>query len=1083
MFNTKLTFMKHFTKFALMLILGMGLAHSAVAQIVGGGIKDAQGQPVIGASVTVDGTTLGVTSDVNGRFELNVPNAKKAVLTVSFIGYATQSIPVNGRTQIEVVLEEDTLALDDVVVIGYGTVKRRDLTGSVASVTGDKLAANPVSNVAEALQGQLPGVSVTSQDGRPGASMSIRVRGGNSITQSNEPLLIVDGTQVSSIDDIPADNIESIDVLKDAASTAIYGARGANGVILITTKSGKKDSKTTVRYNMYYQVKEKPETLETLDAYDYVLYTWSQAYETGDSYADNVAKYFGLGPNYGNHLQDYHNVKAHNWSEEVLGTSGQWNHDISVSAGTDKTQYYASVNYLNDDGALMKSGFRRWNANFKISQKLAKTLTFDVDLRYADMKIEGSKFDQATLAYRYRPIDEPFGEDSEGLMGQGGQYVTPGKNSVDVLNNYTNQTYRQRLRAMGSLTWQAFKGFTAKTELSLSRNWSQAEYWDAGTLASDNPYNNARLTKGEGYGVRWATTLNYEVQGLGENHNLSFLVGNEVLSSKSNSSRFDGYGYPSSYTIDDAFGMIDTFDNSVKPATFTNKIGTPAHTVSFFARANYSLYGKYLFTGTFRADGSSKFGPNNHWGYFPAGAFAWRISDEGFLENAHDWLDNLKLRISVGTSGADNIDSSLWKSSWKTTTNAAGETIYQPNDMRANPDLKWETTISRNLGVDFSFWNGRLFGSVDAYWNTTKDILMQVPTAAATGYTYQMGNVGQTSNKGVEIALGAALVRKQNFNLNFNATYSYNKNKIDKIKADVNADTSMGWASSAILPKFDYVIREGQPVGLVMGFVSQGFYTPADFDYANGVYTLKPGIPDIDNALVSYQRSGDFPTAAGQVAYPGMPKYRDTDGSGTVDLDDVDIIGRMMPNHTGGFSLSGNWKNLDFSMNFTYQIGGKVYNANAMWSLMGDKDNRLGANRLHYTADAYRIYDVQADGNIGLVTDPDKLNAINANAKYPMAHSQFGPVVSDFLEDASYLRLQNLTIGYSLPKHWLSKIHIEKLRIYFTGSNLFCLTGYSGLDPDINTDPDGVNGFPTPNYDYNAYPKMRTYTFGLNLTF
>lgn len=1083
MFNTKLTFMKHFTKLALLLMLGMGLAQAATAQIVGGGIKDAQGQPVIGASIAVDGTSLGTTSDVNGHFQLNVPNAKTAVLTVSFIGYATQSVPVNGRSHIDIILEEDTQALDDVVVIGYGTVKRRDLTGSVASVTGDKLAANPVSNIAEALQGQLPGVSITSQDGRPGATMSIRVRGGNSITQSNEPLLIVDGTQVSSIDDIPADNIESIDVLKDAASTAIYGARGANGVILITTKSGKKESKTTVRYNMYYQVKEKPETLETLDAYDYVLYTWSQAYETGDSYADNVAKYFGLGPKYGNNLENYHNVKAHNWSKDVLRTSGQWNHDISVSAGTDKTQYFASVNYLNDDGALMKSGFRRWNANFKISQKLAKTLTFDADLRYADMKIEGSKFDQATLAYRYRPIDDPFGEDSEGLMGQGGQYVTSGKNSVDVLKNYTNQTYRQRLRAMGSLTWQAFKGFTAKTELSLSRNWSQAEYWDAGTMASDNTYNNARLTKGEGYGVRWATTLNYEVQGLGENHNLSFLVGNEVLASKSSSSRFDGYGYPSNYTRDDVFGMIDMFDNSVKPATFTNTIGTPAHTVSFFARANYSLYGKYLFTGTFRADGSSKFGPNNHWGYFPAGAFAWRISDEGFLENAHDWLDNLKLRVSVGTSGADNIDSSLWKSSWKTTTNAAGETIYQPNDMRANPDLKWETTISRNLGVDFSFWNGRLFGSIDAYWNTTKDILMQVPTAAATGYTYQMANVGQTSNKGVELALGAALVRKQNFNLNFNATYSYNKNNIDKIKADVNADTSMGWASSAILPKFDYVIREGQPVGLVMGFVSQGFYTPADFDYANGVYTLKPGVPDIDNALVSYQRSGDFPTAPGQTAYPGMPKYRDTDHSGKVELDDVDIIGRMMPNHTGGFSLSGNWKNLDFSMNFTYQIGGQIYNANAMWSLMGDKDNRLGANRLHYAADAYRIYDVQADGSIGLVTDPERLNAINANAKYPMAHSQFGPVVSDFIEDASYLRLQNLTIGYSLPKRWLSKIRIEKLRIYFTGSNLFCLTGYSGLDPDINTSPDGVNGFPTPNYDYNAYPKMRTYTFGLNLTF
>ncbi|MBE6178582.1 MAG: TonB-dependent receptor [Rikenellaceae bacterium] len=1082
--------MKNFSlKFVLTVVLGWSLAFAAEAQTLRGGVKDAKGEPVIGAAVVVAGTSLGTSTGVDGSFTLNVPDAKNNSLVVSYIGMKTQTVPVNGRTEIQVVLEEDATGIEDVVVVGYGTVKRRDLTGSVASVSGEKLAANPVSNVAQALQGQLPGVQVTSQDGRPGASMSIRVRGGGSITQSNDPLFIVDGIQVSDISDIPADNIESIDVLKDAASTAIYGASGANGVILITTKGGQKDQKTTVRYNMYYQIKAKPEILDVMDAYDYVLYTWAQGMETGATYADGVARYFGLGSKYGNHLNDYKNVKSHNYMEDVLRQAYSQSHDISMSTGNEKSQLYATVNYVDDEGSRINSGYRRWGANIKFSHKLAKTLTFDADLRYSDTKLEGTKYDVATSSYKYRPIDEPMGEDNEALMFQGGDGVSLSKNPVDVINNYENITTRQRLRARGGLTWQPIKGLTAKSELSLSRNWSQTEYWDAGTNASDNAYNEARLTKQDGYGVRWATTVNYEVQGLGEDHSLSVLAGNELLASKSNKSEFRGYGYPDGFSKDDAFGMMNMYDDNVKPSSFSNTIGTPDHTTSWFGRVNYGYKGKYLFTATFRADGSSKFAENNQWGYFPAAAVAWRISDEAFMEGARDWLDNLKLRVSYGTSGADNIDSSLWKGTWKTSTNAAGETVYVPGDMQPNPDLKWETTTSRNIGVDFSFWNGRLRGSIDGYWNSTNDILMKVPTDASSGYSFQYRNVAETSNKGIEIALGADIIRKKDFNLSFNMTYSYNKNNIEAIDDKALADAHTNWGSTARFPNYDYVIREGQPVGTVMGFVADGFYTTADFDYANGVYTLKPGVPDVTASIVSYQNfeaAGGMKehVADGQLAYPGMPKFKDIDGNGVLDLSDETIVGEMMANHSGGFSLSGNWKNLDFSAAFTYQIGGKVYNANAMQSLWGNKDNNLGSNHLALTADCYQIYGVDANGDLGLVWDPAQLDAMNKDAKQPMAHSQFALVSSDFIEDASYLRLQNLTVGYTLPKKWTSKVKIEKVRVYFTGSNLFCLSGYSGLDPEVNTNFDaGGDGFPTPNYDYNAYPKTSTYTFGLNVTF
>lgn len=1047
-----------------------------------GVVKDATGEPMIGVNVLVKGTANGSITDLDGKF--TIPDVKSSdVLVVSYIGFLSQEIPVGSQTSFNVILKEDSETLDEVVVIGYGTVKRRDLTGSVASVTGEKLAANPVSNVAEALQGQLPGVSVTAQDGRPGATMSIRVRGGNSITQSNDPLFIVDGVQVSSIDDIPADNIESIDVLKDAASTAIYGARGANGVILVTTKSAK-EGRPVVKYNMYYQIRTTPEVLEGMDAYDYVYNTWAYATAYSDSYGDNVAKYFGLGSKYGNHLEEYRNMSAHNYANDVMQTAGSWNHDLSLSGGNEKTKYYASLNYLDAEGTRINSGFSRWNVNFKISQKINKQLTFDADLRYNEVEIDGAKFDNAS--YRFRPIDTPLGEDSPNLMGQGDSNVDPTFSPINIINNYTTNTKRQRIRARGALTWNIIEGLTARTELSLSRNWTKKKEWNAGNDPGESSYSVAELTQNDGYDVRWATTLNYAVQGLGDNHSLDFLLGNEMLASKSDESYIKGAGYPAGFTMDDAFGMMNMTDSSLGQDQFKNTIDTPSHTLSWFGRVNYSFLGRYLLTATFRADGSSKFAPNHHWGYFPAAAVAWRISDEPFMENTRTWLDNLKLRLSYGTSGSDNIDPSLWRETWQTENiivNGQPTTVYKPGDMMGNEDLKWERTISRNLGIDFGFLKNRIRGSLDVYWNTTKDILMKVPIEASVGYSYQFQNVGQTSNKGVELALGVDLVRSKDFNLTLNATYNFNKNNIDKLSDSALADNHTGWGSSMRVPYYDYIIREGEPVGLIQGFKSLGFYTVDDFTYANGVYTLKPGIPDVQT-IVNYP-SGIKPlTPEGQNAYPGAAKFEDVSGDGVVNGDDATIIGHTMPKHTGGFTLSANYKSIDFSAGFTYQIGGDVYNANAMHSMMGNKDTSFGQNRLEFVKDTYKNYGIDANGDIYLVTDPAELTALNANAKYPNFFSEYGIASSDFIENASYLRLQTLTIGYTFPQKWMQKIKVSNLRIYFTGSNLFHIAGYSGLDPDVSADMEaGEDGFPTPNYDYNAYPKARTFTFGLNLTF
>lgn len=363
---------------------------------------------------------------------------------------------------------------------------------------------------------------------------------------------------------------------------------------------------------------------------------------------------------------------------------------------------------------------------------------------------------------------------------------------------------------------------------------------------------------------------------------------------------------------------------------------------------------------------------------------------------------------------------------------------------------------------------------------------MKVPIDAASGYSYQFQNVGETSNKGIELALGADLVRSNDFNLSFNLTYNYNKNRIEDLMDGVLADTRAmnDWGSSMAIPAYDYIIRKGMPVGTIQGYKSLGYYTIDDFTYADGVYTLKSGVKDMDG-LVNYPADllKGIKRPEGQIAYPGMPKFEDVDGDGTVTVDDKTIIGEAVPQHTGGFTFSGNWKAIDFSMGFTYAIGGKVYNANAMHSMMGNKDNSLGQNRLAFIAETFKYYDVNSSGDLTLVTEPSALAKLNENTKYASFFSEYGIVSSEFIEDASYLRLNTLTVGYTLPKNWMNKIGVQNARVYFTGTNLFCLDGYSGIDPDVNTKVDGKDGFPTPYFDYNSYPKARTYTFGVNLTF
>lgn len=1089
---------KHFSivSFILMILCVQNIM--AQKRTVSGIVTDSKNEPLIGVNVTIkNASTTGTITDIDGKYSLEIPSGN-SVLVFSYIGYSTQEIKVNNQSVVDVVLKDDMQALEEVVVIGYGTVKRRDLTGAVASVQGKDIAANPVSNVSQALQGRLPGVNVISQDGRPGATISVRVRGGGSITQSNEPLYVVDGFPVSNLDDISASDIETIDVLKDASSTAIYGARGANGVILVTTK-GVKEGKISVSYDGYIQMKHAAKTLETLSAQEYILHNWSYAASRGESNKDAVEKYFGLGSKYGNHYADYANATAHDYTNDVLRTASSHSHNVSISGGSDKTKVIFSLGYIDDEGIKINSDYNRFNTSLKFQQKLLNNLIFDFDLRYSEINLNGredvtnGKGSNVSGAYRYRPIDNPLGGVDYSEVASGFSFgvanIDDKHNPIELINDITNRSYDRSLRGSAALSWEIIKGLTARTEFSINRGSSKDTYYENGYTNGDK---RASLTRGISEGLRSVTTFNYN-KTLGDTHDFSILIGNEFINTDSESSKLEGRGYPDRFDYKTTIALIHTATTSYSSI---NTINNPGRTVSFFGRFSYTLKDRYLLTGTFRADGSSKFAPNNRWGYFPAGALAWRVSEEPFMQGTKRWLSNLKLRLSLGTSGSDNIDANLWKETWSSVGSSSNHTpingefssFYRPDGLLANPNLKWETTISRNLGIDFGFINNRLNGSMEIYWNTTKDLLMAVPIDNTTGYTYQFQNFGKTSNKGFELSLNFDIINRKDFRFNIGAIYNYNRNNLDELaNADQYLYTS-NWGSSSLVPKQDFMFEEGKAIGLVRGFVSDGYYTVNDFYYQNGQYILKDGVPDISNALTAtYKHPFNLPE--GQTAFPGAAKFYDTDGNGIVDLDDATCLGEVVARHNGSFQFNIGYKDWDLSSNFTWSAGGKVYNVNAMINASGQEFDGIGAQRASWIADCYKVYNVDDSGNLYAVTNPEELNALNMNAKYHLPYHQSGITSSEWLENGSYLRLSTLTIGYTLPQKYLKKIHIGKVRFYLTGSNLFTVTGYSGIDPEVNATPQGsgtfgnLRIFPTLNMDFGTYPRARTYTFGTNITF
>lgn len=1100
--------MKCFFKVS-MLALVLLLPYVAKAQITGQ-VFDSNNEPVIGATVVEKGNTKNAAiTDFDGNFKINVTAGKKIVIT--YVGMKTQEIAA--RANMKVVMEDNTDQLDELVVIGYTSKARKDLTGSVGSVSGVKLAQVPVTSAAVALQGKISGVQVTTVDGEPGAEVNIRIRGGSSVTQSNEPLYIVDGFQVSSITDIPPSDIASIDVLKDASLTAIYGAKGGNGVVVVTTKSASA-GKVKVTFNGNLNFSHLSKKMDLMNAQEFANYQY-QWHACNGTRSSN-AKFFKS--NFGNpyDLDMYSTLPSHDWQDEVMGeTPLNYSANVTIGGGSDNMKFNASITQSQDKGIIQGSGVRRTNINIKTDIKVNEKFSIQINPKFTYRRSEGAGGTNVGTGgiidvLRYRPtnglrefgyVDPTYADpDEEELF----TYTNP-RNDIEI-NQLIGNTYN--LSTGAALNWKPISGLTLRSEGTIGLRWNdQSRFY--GALTKEGQSNNnqpvAQLTNGKGLNYVWTNTANY-VMNIKDSHNFSFLLGQEIYHTKSRSTYIMNRYFPRSFTAQEAWDNME-FGT---PYQSTSDVSTPDRTASFFGQVNYNYNHKYLASVTFRADGSTKFAPGNQWGYFPSVSGAWVMSEEKFMKDIK-WIEQLKIRAAVGLTGNNHIDNDMWRELYAINPTGGpgfgestpyGEQYYGNNGGAkfTNKNIKWETIITRNLAADITLFNGRLTITPEVYWNTTKDLLYRSDLPSVVGYTTQMQNIGQVTNKGLEFSVSGDILQGKDYVLSANINFGLNKKKIDKLNGtdDVIWDQNDRWKSAYN----DYCMKVGDEVGLIYGFVYDGLYGFDEFyfDPLNNYQAVPWGSSAADNGTskdcapredgyvtVINDISGD--SNSGIATLPGKIKFKDLDGDGRITENDRTVIGNTNPKIQGGIGLSGQWKNLDFNANFTYMLDYDINNATSYMLSSSINNKNKFHNVLSKFSNGWQYNDI--DGSI-TGTKGDILyklyyvdNSVAMYKNHNSGRSLWNPTDvtknithSYFIEDGSFLRCSDITIGYTLPSKFIKKLGISKARFYASATNLFIITNYSGYDPEVDIQTGLTCGM-----DYNRYPRARSFVFGTNITF
>lgn len=1056
----------------------MFLSISMVAQKVpvSGTVSDQTG-PVIGASVIEKGTTNGTMTDNDGHFTLTV--SKGAVIEISSIGYKTQEITVGAQTNFTVTLSEDNEFLDEVVVVGYGSMKKSDLAGASVSMKESDLKGSIISSLDQSLQGRAAGVTAVTTSGAPGSSSSIRVRGQATINANAEPLYVIDGVivqgggntgadfglgdalgngKVSTISPLstinPAD-IVSMEILKDASATAIYGAQGANGVVLITTKHGK-SGEAKFSYDGMVAMSRQAVRLNMMNLREYAQY-YNEMIEEGDIYETNP--YYATPSLLG---------KGTNWQDEIFRTAWQHQHQLSAQGGSDKVQYYVSGSYMDQQGTIIGSNFNRFSVRTNLDAQLKKWLKLGVNATYAitndNLKLADSN--QGLIYYSLTTIPDIPVYDVNGnyssTIREG--YTSPNPVALAMMDEILLKRKKLSGNIYAELT--PIKHITWRTELGFDMGESDANRYKpmidlGGWVRSQNSIS---YQKNSNYFWQLKNYLTYANQW--GKHSVTAMVGQECWESK--------WNYLSGSNTDLPSDEVHNVALATGTPSISSGFGSSAM-ASFFTRETYNYGDRYLGTYTYRYDGSSNFGPKNRWAGFHSVALAWRFSNEKFFEPVKKVIDNGKLRLGWGQTGNSSIGSYAWGAAITRMPSALGMG-FRPSNI-PNTSIRWESQEQYNVGLDLGFFNGRLNLTVDAYYKKSDDMLMsmQLPSYMGTQgngsskLQAPKGNYGSIENKGLEITLDAHPVQLKNFSWDSNFQISFNKNKLLSLSDTENA-TLVGYGQCGDVV---CVSEIGKPLYNFYGYKVEGVYKDLD---------------DIQNSAKPAKYPSDGVFSRGNTVWVGDIKYKDVDENGIIDERDRTDIGSPLPKFTFGWTNTFRYRNLDLSIFLNGSYGNKVMNYN---SLTLTHMNSTWTNQLQSVVSKRARLEpidptiVYADGSKWF-DHIDNVRVKNPGTKIP--HTSINDPndndrISDrYVEDGSFLRIKNITLGYTFPKALLNKAKIENLRVYVNIQNLYTFTKYTGYDPEVGASTQDSSGL-TYGLDNGRYPSPAMYSFGLNITF
>ncbi len=1013
------------------------------------------GEPIIGATIRVKGSpnTAAVT-DLDGNFTIQA--AKGAILQVSYLGYQTKEVTV-GDGPHTITLREDSELLNEVVVVGYGTMKRSDLTGSVTSVGEQALEKSIPTSIDQVLQGRAAGVQIQANTGTPGGSTTIRIRGTNSLNATSQPIFVIDGVIIDSATEDNGDSnplasinpsdIVSMDVLKDASATAIYGSRASNGVIMITTKRGQA-GEATITYDGYIGWQSMPKKLDVMNLREYAEHYNAIADADIKEASSNYVRPDLLGD-------------GTDWQDELYRNAMMTSHNASITGGNDKVTYAFSAGYLQQDGIAIGSSYRRQTLRGNTDAQIKKWLKGGYSFSLSDSKQDVLSNSSSIILTALRSQPSVAVRSPDGTYdGPDDQWMPD--NPVALAEITENYNKKLNFRVNTYLEATLMKGLTFKTELSADYNNNRFYYYmpdyQFGVKVSDT--RTSKWTKTNTKYWSWRNILTYN-NTFGK-HAINAMLGQEMSANHYETQVTSATGFLSNSATDPSAGSND----SSTPVGYQDNTSL----FSYFGRAFYSFDDRYLATFTLRRDGSSKFAKDNRWGWFPSAALAWRASQENFLKD-NKTISNLKLRLGWGATGNQNVENWAYTAMLTTYTTPWGVGVLNGNN--ANPDLKWETTYSTNIGLDLGLFDGRIEFIVDWYYKKTTDLLLQadLPAFLGSGGGSNYGtasnpwaNVGSLRNTGVEFTLNTTNIRTKNFEWTSNFVFSLNRNKILSLDTETGTLPKTLQVGSETVTVTNSVV--GQPIGQFWGYKVIGrFDNPEDFYYTDASGNIKQvALPEGSSISENGTWLGDY-------------RFADLNGDGVIDNNDQTFIGNPEPKFTFGFGNTFSYRGFDLTLQFSGSYGNDIMNYNRRFlEITGSTSNLLS------TVKSYaRVEKIDPDGP----DDFRNYHVTNPETTMPRLYTESGTNknnrLSDaYIEDGSYIRLQNVSLSYTFPKKWMSKLYISNLKLYVNIQNLFTITKYSGYDPEVGSlwGSTLMNGV-----DYNRYPSPRIYTFGVNVSF